>query len=92
MESDIPGENRSQAGLCSIDWIMTKTVREEKRGIQWTFAKKLEELDFADDIALLTQRRTDMQGNTDCFIFILAVSPRHACGKKGLIHIITEIP
>ena len=49
----------------AVDWIMTKTVGEEKRGIQWTFAKRLEDLDFADDIALLAQRQTDMQGKTD---------------------------
>ena len=49
----------------AVDWIMNKTVGEVKRGIQWTFAKRLEDLDFADDIALLAQRQIDMQGKTD---------------------------
>ena len=49
----------------AVDWIMSKTVGEVKRGIQWTFAKRLEDLDFADDIALLAQRQIDMQGKTD---------------------------
>ena len=38
-----------------VDWIMTKAVGEMKRGIQWTFAKRLEYLDFADGIAFLAQ-------------------------------------
>ena len=49
----------------AVDWIMTKTIGEKKRGLQWTFAKRLEDLDFADDIALLTQRHLDMQEKTD---------------------------
>ena len=44
---------------------MTKTVGKGKRGLQWTFAKRLEDLDFADDIALLSQRGLDMQKKTE---------------------------
>jgi len=28
---------------------------DQPRGLQWTFAKTLEDLDFADDIGLLSQ-------------------------------------
>ena len=49
----------------AVDWIMTNTVGKGKRGLQWTFAKRLEDLDFADDIALLSQRCLDMQQKTE---------------------------
>ena len=47
--------------LIVIDWIMKKTILENNTGIQWTFAKKLEDLDFADGIALLSHRQQDAQ-------------------------------
>ena len=55
--------------LLVIDWIM-KTITATPRGIQWTVTKKLEDLDFADDIALLShsfqhiQQKTDILRNT----------------------------
>ena len=33
----------------------------KKTGIQWTFTKQLEDLDFADDISLLSHRYQDAQ-------------------------------
>ena len=33
-----------------IDWIMRETVKQGQNGIQWTFTKQLDYLDFADDI------------------------------------------
>lgn len=41
-----------------IDWLMKATNRQANRRISWTFQKSLEDLDFADDIALLAQRHT----------------------------------
>ena len=35
-----------------------------QRGIQWTFQKHLEDLDFADDIALLSHRSIDLEAKT----------------------------
>ena len=46
--------------LC-IDWLMRKTTEGTVRGLQWTFTETLEDLDFADDIALLAQRHQDIQ-------------------------------
>ena len=51
----------------AIDWIMKNTIKEEKRGIQWTLTERLEDLDFADDIVLLAQRHIDMQRKTTDF-------------------------
>ena len=44
-----------------IDWIMKRTTHDQARGIQWTMFTKLEDLDFADDIALLSTTRSQMQ-------------------------------
>ena len=40
--------------LLVIDWIMRTTIDEKKNGIQWTPGTQLEDLDFADDLALLS--------------------------------------
>ena len=49
--------------LC-LDWVMTKTTGETKWGIIWTLTEVLEDLDFADDIALLSHRHRDIQDKT----------------------------
>ena len=38
----------------AIDWVMRKATEDEKRGIRWKINTILEDLDFADDIALLS--------------------------------------
>ena len=47
--------------LLVVDWIMKQTTTNKKTGIQWTFTKQLEDLDFADDISLLSHRHQDAQ-------------------------------
>ena len=47
--------------LLVVDWIMKQTTTNRKTGIQWTFTKQLEDLDFADDISLLSHRHQDAQ-------------------------------
>jgi hypothetical protein len=47
-----------------IDWVM-KTAMDPPRGIQWTLTRKLEDLDFADDISLLSHRHEDIQTKAD---------------------------
>ncbi|XP_061188795.1 uncharacterized protein LOC133196968 [Saccostrea echinata] len=44
---------------------MKITTSQANRGISWTFQQSLEDLDFADDIALLAQRYKDIQSKTD---------------------------
>ena len=39
--------------LVAIDWIMRRTMADRHRGTRWTLISKLEDLDFADDIAAL---------------------------------------
>ena len=43
---------------------MKETKGNNKRGISWTFTETLEDIDFADDIALLAHRQKDIQGKT----------------------------
>ena len=50
--------------LLVIDWVMKNTTENRKNGIQWTLFKQLEDLDFADDIALLAQSHKQMQEKT----------------------------
>ena len=40
--------------LIVVDWIMRNTTAGNKTGIRWNFTSKLEDLDFADDIALMS--------------------------------------
>ena len=47
-----------------IDWVL-KTTMEQPRGIQWTLMQKLEDLDFADDVSLLSHTVGHMQAKTE---------------------------
>ena len=43
-----------------IDWVMRNTTNT-RRGLRWKFTTVLEDLDYADDIALLSSRYKDLQ-------------------------------
>ena len=49
--------------LLSIDWVMNRTTESRRTGIRWKLTSVLEDLDFADDIALLSSRYVDMRIN-----------------------------
>ena len=51
--------------LMAIDWVMRKTTANRPRGIQWTLFSQLEDLDFADDLAVLSSTLTHLQEKTD---------------------------
>ena len=44
---------------------MKRTTADKKRGIQWTLNSVLEDLDFADDVGLLSSRHSDIQEQMD---------------------------
>ena len=44
---------------------MTKTVENNNNGIRWNFTTVLEDTDFADDLALLSSKRTHIQKKVD---------------------------
>ena len=45
--------------LLAVDWIMRRATSNRTNGIQWTL---LDDLDFADEIALLSHNQQQMQG------------------------------
>ena len=44
-----------------IDWVMTQTTKEARRGLQWTLQQQLEDLDYADDLVLFSNTHRQMQ-------------------------------
>nr|KAG5688912.1 hypothetical protein BaRGS_009753 [Batillaria attramentaria] len=52
--------------LLVIDWIMKTTTAGRKNGIQWTLWTQLDDLDFADDLVLLSHSHSQMQDKTTC--------------------------
>ena len=51
--------------LMAIDWVMRKTTADRPRGIQWTLFSQLEDLDFADDLAVLSSTHVHLQEKTN---------------------------
>ena len=47
-----------------VDWIMHRTNEDQVRGIRWTPFSYLEDLVYADDIALLSHTHTHIQEKT----------------------------
>ena len=43
--------------LLEVDWIMKNSTEGTRNGIQWTLWTQLEDLDFADDLALLSHQQ-----------------------------------
>ncbi|VDO86684.1 unnamed protein product [Schistosoma mattheei] len=50
--------------LLVIDWTMKTSTSEGKYGIQWASRMHLDDLDFAGDLALLSQTQQQMQEKT----------------------------
>ena len=50
--------------LLALDWIMSKVTADKRRGIRWKFITVLEDLDFVDDIALLSFKFNDLREKT----------------------------
>mgnify|MGYP002637338025 FL=1 len=51
--------------LLAIDYVMKQTIKDHETGIRWKFTTKLEDLDFADDLALLSSKFQHIQLKTD---------------------------
>ena len=50
--------------LVVIDWVMRKATGDRTRGLVWGLTARLEDCDFADDIALLSHTQKDIQEKT----------------------------
>lgn len=53
--------------LIAIDWIMRRTSESKRTGTQWTLFAQLEDLDFADYLAPISEKHTHMHQKTDRF-------------------------
>ena len=51
--------------LIAIDWTMKRSTEHHCTGIQWNLFSQLEDLDFADDLALLSETHKHMQQKTE---------------------------
>ena len=51
--------------LVVLDWVTRTAYASDGKGLQWTLMKKLEDLDFADDLALLAHRLQHIQEKMD---------------------------
>ena len=51
--------------LMVVDWIMRESTKNNSTGIRWTLTSFLEDLDFADDLCLMSQKHQHMQQKTD---------------------------
>ena len=50
--------------ILDIDWVMKTATKDKRNGIQWTMLTQLDDLDFADDLALLSHSHRQMQDKT----------------------------
>ena len=50
--------------MIKLDWVMRKATDSKKRGIRWNFTTVLEDLDFVDDISLLSSKFNDLHNKT----------------------------
>ena len=48
-----------------LGWIMRHTAKDKGTGLRWKFTSKLEDLDFADDVALISSTLRHVQLKTD---------------------------
>ena len=51
--------------LLVVDWVMRNTTKDRPRGLKWNDGEYLEDLDYADDIVLLSQSWNDAQEKLD---------------------------
>ena len=47
--------------LVVLDWVSKNAYEGKRLGLQWTLTQRLEDLDYADDLCLLTHRLVDME-------------------------------
>ncbi|XP_078580636.1 uncharacterized protein LOC144864435 [Branchiostoma floridae x Branchiostoma japonicum] len=63
--------------ITALDWVMRETTKDARTGIQWTLTDMLDDLDFADDLALLCHTISQMREKTQRL--------EHKSGQVGLI-------
>ena len=60
--------------LFVIDWMMQQVTKRKCGGINWGWLPTIENLDFADDLVLLSETSKQMQRKTDELVKLAAKS------------------
>lgn len=68
--------------LLVIDWILKTATSDRRNGIEWT---QLDDLDFADDLALLSHNHNQMQDMTTCLAVSLKAESCLSAGKSPML-------
>lgn len=50
--------------LVAIDWVMRESTRDQNNGIRWNMGNKLDDLDYADDLCLISSTHQHIQEKT----------------------------
>ena len=72
--------------LITIDWIMRTAKAQSGNGIQWTPRLQLDDLDFADDLAMLSHTHRQMQDKTNNVKYSSAQIGLHVNSGKTKVH------
>ena len=59
-----------------LDWVTREAYGPGRTGIQWSLTRKLEDLDFVDDLCLMSQKLQHMQEKVEAV--------QHAAERVGL--------
>lgn len=77
--------------ILAIDWLMKETTKGRRKGITWTPWTQLEDLDFADDLALLSHTQEQMQEKTEVLQHVSrSIGLRIHPGKSKVLRIGTQ--
>lgn len=77
----------------AIDWIMRTITNGRKNGIQWTPWEQLDDLDYADDLALFSHDQQHMQDKTSRLAEVSAkLGLKFNIGKGRRMNTTSEVP
>ena len=77
--------------ILAVDWLMKESTSGSRNGIQWTLWTQLDDLDFADDIALVSHNHSQMQDKTSTVNQLSgSIGLRIHPGKSKMLKIKTE--
>ena len=77
--------------ILAVDWLMKESTSGSRNGIQWTLWTQLDDLDVADDIALVSHNHSQMQDKTSTVNQLSgSIGLRIHPGKSKMLKIKTE--
>ncbi|KAK3775658.1 hypothetical protein RRG08_049838 [Elysia crispata] len=77
--------------ILAVDWLMKESTSGSRNGIQWTLWTQLDDLDFADDTALVSHNLSQMQDKTSTVNQLSgSIGLRIHPGKSKMLKIKTE--